>query len=190
MQIDKGNFNIYMGDCFFRIKYIEPADAIFFDVPFGIDIYKKLTDGSFGAYLDKIVLAIVPDFRRDVFLDYFGVPTSEEVTNCNVTVFNPMQRAKLVFEQDFPPTIESFNIHSMIIRGDGDTLKTSGCLTLVDACSVMLAVSKAKSVVDPFMGFASMGQACVRRGVKYIGIEKEAYRFYSSYTKLKAIHSA
>lgn len=48
----------------------------------------------------------------------------------------------------------------------------------------------ARTICDPFMGSATTGVACVKRGLPFIGIEREPAHFETAVRRIRAAHSA
>ena len=63
------------------------------------------------------------------------------------------------------------------VKGNGSEKTAHPCQIPVSSVERVIRLTRAGSVVDPFMGSGTTGVACLKRGAEFIGIEREPKYF-------------
>ncbi len=82
------------------------------------------------------------------------------------------------FKKQFPPP-------SRMVEGGGRVLHpTQKPVALMDWCLGKAKLSEGQTVFDPYMGSGTTGVACIRRGINFIGAEKDGRHFDTALERL------
>lgn len=193
-----GDATLYLGDCREILPTLGKVDAVVTDPPYGIARTWKGGKGhGWGkADADKTVRnewdATPPDTdliglllrASEVIIwggNYFDLPQSR-----GWLVWNKPERGFTLAEAELAWT----NIDTVIRVFDGPRSEpdrqhpTQKPLALMSWCLQRL---QAKTILDPFMGSGTTGVACLKRGLRFIGIEIEPKYFDIACRRIEAV---
>ena len=183
MKVEIGNATLYLGDCRDILPTLPKVDAIVSDPPYGIGIAANPVRQS-HARLDwdqappepELIEQMVQIAQHSILWggNYFKLPPSQcflvwdkqqpqnfSLAMCEQAWTNLKKPAKL-----FRQSVLSY-------KKDHPTQKP---IELMEWCIDQLP-DTALSIVDPFMGSGTTGIAALRKGRKFIGIEREPSYF-------------
>jgi site-specific DNA-methyltransferase (adenine-specific)/modification methylase len=191
MKVQIGNATLYCGDCMDILPTLDKVDAVITDPPYGIKRFEKGfgTTRFKGHGADKDGLQWDKSPEKSFFdmllskgeysiiwgANNFELPTSEYflVWDKQQTV-NNFASAELAYTNvKVPAKVFKYSIHQHNqIEKDHPTQKPVSLM-----CWCLSFVSKAESILDPFMGSGTTGVAAIQMGRKFIGIEREPKYF-------------
>ncbi len=73
-------------------------------------------------------------------------------------------------------------------RGDRKLHPNQKPVALMDWVLDQAGIQPGQTVLDPYMGSGSLGVACIRRGIRYVGVEIDAGYFHVAKIRLEAEH--
>jgi DNA modification methylase len=184
-----GNCRLILGDCRDIMPTLGKVDAVVTDPPYGIaDIWKGGKGHGWGNARDQSALRndwdqTIPDEELMASIitaapeiiiwggNYFPLPPSR----CWY-IWNKPERGFTLAEAELAWT----NKDSIIRVYDGPRSESDRQHPTQKPLALMLWCidkTKAKLILDPFMGSGTTGVACVKRGKHFIGIEREQVYF-------------
>jgi DNA modification methylase len=173
---------LYLGDCREIVPTLGTFDACVTDPPYGIDITKSnriaVSRGMGGgdwdsAPIDKQTVAMVVNSAKSAIVwggNYFDLPP----TRCFL-VWDKQNEGRDDIEMawtNIDAVARIFRMRPMNMDG-GKVHPTQKPIDLMKWCLSMVS----GRVLDPFMGSGSTGVACVKRGLCFVGIEREERYF-------------
>lgn len=191
-----GDCTLYRGDCCEVLPTLAPVDAVVTDPPYGLNeaAGKNKSRGNLAAAKDygddgwdseppkPWVIEMIRDKSRfQMFFggNYFMLPPSQcwlvwdkkngsnDFADCEL-VWTNLQKAVRRIEWQW---------NGMLRKGnDVRVHPTQKPIGVMEWCLGHLP-EDAISVLDPYMGSGTTGVACVKRGLKFIGIERERKYF-------------
>lgn len=198
-----GDCTLYLGDCREILPTLGKVDAVVTDPPYGIDYGNK---GSFqashgwGQWREDVKWdAQRPD--RDVFDLMRACSDTQIIWGGNYfTDYLPPSMQWLIWDKgQFDFSLADFEIAwssqekaaRRIVYGRGKAVRdgkehpTQKPVEVIGWCLEQLP-TKAKTVLDPFMGSGTTGVACVKLGLKFIGVEIEPKYFDVARRRIEA----
>lgn len=186
---------LILGDCRDVLPTLGPLDAVVTDPPYGIDIASRGTIGTskrgevkdYGASDwdassadDGVIKALIERSRWQIIFggNFFHLPPSScwlvwdkqntgDFADCELAWTNLQKAVRRIY----------WRWNGMIRKGNDvrehPTQKPVGVM----AWCLDHLPPEARVVLDPFMGSGTTGVACVSRGLKFIGIEREPKYF-------------
>lgn len=179
-----GDCTLYQGDCLEVMPLIGGVDAVVTDPPYGIGINKSNRLSVSRGHGDENWDDEAPDIQ---FLIGMGVPSIVWGGN----YFDlPPTRCVLSWDKnnagrDFADFEMAWTNLDMVARRiihrpmnmDGGKLHPTQKPVRVMTWCIDYLPGEARVICDPFMGSGTTGVACAKRGLSFIGIEREAKYF-------------
>lgn len=191
-----GDATLYLGDCLLILPTLPRMDVCLTDPPYGIGeaAGKNKSRGNIAVAKDygdedwdnhpicADLLAMVVRAGRHAIVfggNYYALPPTScwlvwdkingnnDFADCELAWTNlpkAVRRLRYLWNGMLKATGET--------RGDHPTQKPVGVMSWC-----LQQVPDASSVIDPFMGSGTTGVACIKAGVKFVGIEKNALHF-------------
>lgn len=192
-----GDCVLYQGDCTVILPQLPDFDLILTDPPYGINIAKsgkvggekraKATDYGVNDW-DSVIppewffLLMKMKGRNCIFWggNYFGLPPSPcwlVWDKNNTGNFADCELAWTNLEKAVRMIKHTWNgmLQQNMKQKEKRVHPTQKPLPVMEWC--LTHVPDAKTVCDPFMGSGTTGMACARKGLHFVGIEREAKYF-------------
>jgi DNA modification methylase len=187
-----GDCRLLLGDCLPIMRQLPNVDAVLTDPPYGIgkDGQKRTTGGNGGrkAYEFKGWDAQRPDART--FAEILKIAPVQIIWGGNYFAdLLPATGQWLVWDKgqrinqsdgelawtNRNGALRIFTLNRVSLMTDGAVHPTQKPIELMQWCLGFFL--PAGVILDPFMGSGSTGVACVRRGYKFVGIERDPEYF-------------
>jgi DNA modification methylase len=200
-----GDATLYLGDCREVLPTLGRVDAVCTDPPYGIgEAAGKNASRSnlapakdYGratwddAPIDHALLTMVLQAGRWQILfggNYYALPPSScwlvwdkmntgDFADCELAWTN-LQKAVRRIRYMWNGMLRANNEQ----RGDHPTQKPIGVMSWV----LQQLPGDVRTVLDPFMGSATTGVACVRMGLSFIGIERDPAHYETALRRIEA----
>lgn len=201
---------LYLGDCREILPGLAQVDACVTDPPYGIGEAWGKAKGWQGSCGKGRLWNGAPDWdvapEADVFArlietpaiiwggNYFpSLPTSKSWLIWDKCADMVQAHAELAWT-NCAPTVRIFRQSPLGIFGNGGANSERKEHPTQKPVALMLwclsFIPDAESIVDPYMGVASTGIACLRTGRKFIGIEREPTYFAAAVERFEKALSA
>ena len=209
-----GNATLYLGDCRDILQTLQPPDAVIADPPYGMGYRSSYNSSRKGIGASMIrkdgnFKPIKGDFTPfdPTHLVALGVPTILWGANYYANMLPPsgcwLVWDKLAGKTPTPSSADVelawTNVRSPsrmfthlwrgIIRAGEENVANGRKLhpnqkpvALMDWC--LGFVPSAKRITDPYMGSGSLGVACLRRSLEYVGIDNDPQHFETACRRL------
>lgn len=191
-----GDATLYLGDCREILPTIGKIDAVVTDPPYGIgeNDRKVASRGKLAAPVDygafdwdavpadaEIISAIRTCSQWQIIFggNYFDLPPTScwlvwdkqngdnDFADCELAWTNLQQAVRRIY----------WRWNGMIRKGHEERFHpTQKPLGVMEWCLAHLP-AEARIILDPFMGSGTTGVACARRGLSFVGIEREPRYF-------------
>ena len=189
MRVEQiGDCTLYLGDCFSVMRGLPNVDAVLTDPPYGIgrDGQKQTTGGHGGrkAYPFKDWDAERPS--AGVFSEILKMAPAQIIWGGNYFAdLLPATGQWLVWDKgqrinqsdgelawtSRNGALRIFTLNRVALMSDGAVHPTQKPVELMQWC--LRFFRDGCTVLDPFMGSGTTGVACINRGFKFIGIERD-----------------
>ena len=180
-----GDATLYLGDCREILPTLPKVDAVVTDPPYGININassRLSVSRGFGGEtwddepIDAALIASLMDAGRQQIIwggNYFELPP----TRCFL-IWDKNNAGRDFADVEMAWTnIDAVARRLMFRPMNMDGGKQHPTQKPVEVMKWCLDHIEGAAVMDPFMGSGSTGVACVKRGFRFIGIEREARYF-------------
>lgn len=200
-----GSVRLYLGDSLDVVQHLESVDAVVTDPPYGVDFVGKRTvhsrvatggyisgDNELGPAVVAQCLAKVErgvvfpglrlmfDYPRPYEVGGVFCPSGAGLCRWGFTVFHPI----LFYGKGLPHTRQSPAGFQSFATAEENGHPCPKPVEWMD-WSVEKCTNSNQTVIDPFMGSGTTGVACVRKGRKFIGIEREPEYFEIAKTRIQ-----
>lgn len=198
-----GDCELWLGDCLDVLPGLAGIDAIITDPPYGIGMsggnvgYKGFNDLPRKEWDTTTPVDAIRYIRNSNIPyivwggNYFDLPPSR----CYLVWDKGAGfKGRSYAESELAKTNLDENARTFswdpLARGDykGKVHPTQKPIALMEWCLGFLP--HAGTVCDPFMGSGTTGVACIKRGRRFIGIEKDPDYFETARRRISAAHSA
>lgn len=189
-----GRVRLWLGDCLDILDGID-CDAILTDPPYGIKVCDR-SDGGVGSIVsgskfygretwdhescDPMVLEWIVESGKPAIVwggNHLPLPPS----SC-VLVWDKMQREFTFADAELAWTnldcaVRIFGYSRGQLVGEGKVHPTQKPLPLMTWCLEKMRLELESVVADLYMGSATTGVACIRSGLRFVGVEREPRYF-------------
>jgi DNA modification methylase len=194
-----GRATLYLGDCRDILPTLGKVDAVVTDPPYGIgEDGGRFRDRKGGGHrvLPKMGWDTSPP-DAETFNGMLGVGTHLIVWGGNYFADKlPVSRGWLYWDKmmggDFSDGELAWTSIDMALRSIAHCNKTGGKehptqkpVRVMDWCLGFL--SEAQTILDPFMGSGTTGVAALKRGMSFIGIEREPAYFEIACRRIREV---
>lgn len=183
-----GEATLYLGDCRDVLPFIQFADALITDPPYGLgDRWKggrattrarwKLNDGGELMAWDDDAPEEIPEIvahaRKSIIWGghYFKLPPSRAWLVWNKIIRNWSSGECELAWTNLDQPVRAFDYSHGELATEGKVHPTQKPLPLMKWC--LSFVPDAELILDPYMGSGSTGVAAVKAGRRFIGIERD-----------------
>lgn len=202
---ERDGVRLYLGDAADILPRLERFDAIVCDPPFGIG-------EAAGKNKSRSKLAVAQDFGDDAWDDQpvsqeliqqmLGMSKYQCIFGGNYYALPPtscwLVWDKLNFESDFADcelcwtnlkkAVRRLQLRSAGMIRDWNEPRIHPCQKPIEVMRWVLShlPKDVVTVCDPFMGVASTGLACIRNGLRFVGVERETKYFQMACDRINA----
>ena len=202
-----GDCTLYLGDCLEILPLLGKVDAVVTDPPYGINIAARGTVGSsknapvkdYGksdwdkAPADPAIIAWIcanSDWQVIFGGNYFELPPTScwlvwdkqntgDFADCELAWTNLEKAVRRVY----------WRWNGMIRKGQEERFHPTQKPLGVMEWTLGHLPEAARTILDPYAGSGTTGVACVKRGLQFIGIERETHHFETMCERIRKAYA-
>lgn len=200
-----GQCELYLGDCVDILPQIERANAVVTDPPYGINAARARNSQKWGwkdyeggewdkerpePHVIKAVVTAAPAvilWGGNYFADLLEPSEKWLIWDKGQKDFS-LADAELAW-CSFGGAIRRLEYSRSKALQDGKQHPTQKPVELMAWCLDQIPGLKAGTVLDPFMGSGTTGVACVKRGLSFVGIEKDEGYFLGACERIRKAYA-
>jgi len=200
---DDGSVQLYRGDCLDILPHLGGVDAVVTDPPYGIGYggsqsvggtpgrkkayWRTWKTGWDEARASKEAIRLLEEVSTELIVWGGNYYADMLAPSGGWLVWDKAQRGLTFGEGELAWTnaiksLRIFSLNRCFVSIDGKEHPTQKPVALMEWC---LTFIKGETVLDPFMGSATTGVACVRTGRKFIGVEIDKGYFEIAKQRIK-----